>query len=181
MWFKKIGLILFFAGLFFLSWSAFLFWERNNPARLSFAINKTYKVPTFSAQGQKPIRLKIDSQKIDLPVFPASLELEKWSDTKEGVSFLNSSALPGEKGNSVFYGHNWANLLGNLNKVKRGDKIEVFLEGGKKYTYYIYSTSVVTPDQTHIILPTNDTRLTIYTCTGLFDSRRFVAVAVPSL
>ena len=38
-------------------------------------------------------------------------------------------------------------------------------------------TQVVTPDQTHILAPSDDRRVTLYTCTGFLDRKRFVVTA----
>lgn len=77
------------------------------------------------------------------------------------------------------YGHNWTSILGNLPKVKTGDVITVTMHDGKKKDFRIEYTAVVTPDQDYIIDNTNDVRLTLYTCTGFLDSKRFVVVAKP--
>lgn len=42
----------------------------------------------------------------DLPIVPAQIAGGKWEITKNGVSYLTTSPLPGSEGNSVLYGHN---------------------------------------------------------------------------
>jgi sortase A len=124
-----------------------------------------------------PVSISIPSLKISLPVYPATIEKGKWQDTKNGVSYLTSSSIPGSTGNSILYGHNWPSLLGNLTKIKPGDKIFVTLNEKGMQVYTVKYITVVTPDQTHILDTTSDSRLTLYTCTGFLDSKRFVVTA----
>lgn len=81
------------------------------------------------------------------------------------------------------YGHNWASILGNLDKTKIGQEIEVdFANNTTKY-FTITGILVVNPSNTSVLLPSTDNRLTLYTCTGFFDTKRLVITAVlkPSL
>ncbi len=166
-----------FLGICFLAFAVYLVWERNNPQRLSFnTLTGTEKQSAHTAAI--PIRLSIPSQHIDLPIFPTTITKTVWGDTKQGVSYLTSSPIPGTIGNSIIYGHNWPNLLGPLTKVKPGEKITVRFADGQKVIFTVKFTSIVTPDQTHVLEKTDDARLTLYTCTGFFDSKRFVVTAI---
>lgn len=167
--FFGIGFLLFVLG-------AFLVWERNDPNRLSF---RSYQQSSRSQETSvKPTLLSIPSVNISLPIYEAAIVKGKWQDTKSGVSYLSSSPVPGAIGNSIVYGHNWANLLGNLTKVKPGDEISVSFTSGKIKQFIVKFVTVVTPDETHILNQTSDNRLTIYTCTGWFDSKRLVVTAI---
>lgn len=158
-------------GLFFLGFGTFLVWERQSPRQLVFALPSDSTIVT-------PLRLSIESLGLNLPIYSASVQEGKWALTKHGVSHLSTSPLPGELGNSVFYGHNWSNLLGNLGNAKPGDSINVWLSNGQVVEYRIHFINVVTPDQSHIYRNTPDYRLTLYTCTGFLDSKRLVVTAI---
>lgn len=163
-------------GICFLAFGAFLLWERNTPQRLSF---RPFAQQTVNATAEvMPVRLIVPSQGINLSIYPASINQNKWEDTKQGVSFLTSSPVPGTVGNSIIYGHNWPNLLGPLTKVKPGELVVVAFNDGTTMPFIVTFTSTVTPDQTHVLEATDDKRLTIYTCTGFFDSKRFVVTAI---
>lgn len=126
-----------------------------------------------------PIGLVIKSVGIELPILPARIQRGGvWESTPRGVSYLSSSPLPGESGNSILYGHNWPNLLGSLPQVKPGSSIEIVFADGSRKKFVITFTSLVTPDQSHILAPTADSRITLYTCAGFLDSRRFVVTAI---
>ncbi len=92
------------------------------------------------------------------------------------------SGFPGKKGNFVVIGHRYAKLppekdtFFNLNKVKVGDKIEVF-QFGSEYTYIVTETKIVEKNDTSILNDFSDYRITLITCTPLWtDKQRLVIV-----
>jgi sortase (surface protein transpeptidase) len=54
------------------------------------------------------------------------------------------------------------------------------MNDGVKKEFKVEYTATVDPSQTYIIDNTKDTRITLYTCTGFLDSKRFVVVAFPT-
>ena len=126
-----------------------------------------------------PKSIEIPSIQLNLPIVPSIINGKSWQTTKAGISYLQSSAVPGQKGNSIMYGHNWTSILGNLTKVKPGQIIIVTMNNRERKTFRVAFTAVVTPDQSYVIDDTKDIRLTLYTCTGFLDSKRFVVVAMP--
>ncbi len=151
----------------------YLVYLRYSPRKLAF---KTPPV-AVAETSHKPVGLTITSAKIHLPVVLSKIVNNNWEVTTKGVSFLETSEEPGKTGNAVFYGHNWTSLLGNLVSVKPGDSVEVLMDNGEKKNFTVEYTAVVSPNQTQIIEQTHDKRVTIYTCTGFLDSKRFVVVA----
>ena len=101
----------------------------------------------------------------------------RWTISETGVSYLTTSAIPGQVGNSVIYGHNRNEILGDLPQVVDGDPIYVILESGDFVKYQVAETKVIQPSQVEILNQSADSRLTIYTCTGFLDTARFVVVA----
>lgn len=160
-------------GLFFLGFGIYLVYERISPRHPVFANSSSQ-----SSASTSPTRLTIPAGQIDLPILPATIINHKWELSRTGVSYLTTSPLPGHLGNSVMYGHNWGNLLGNLHAVKIGDPLVITLSDGQTLTYLVHFVSVVTPDETHIYDNTSDYRLTLYTCTGFLDSKRLVITAL---
>jgi LPXTG-site transpeptidase (sortase) family protein len=148
------------------------------PTLLSFN-NYSYAQPNVPyMNGMAPTRIQIPTLGINLPIFKSTIVNNVWQTTDLGASYLTSSPLPGQKGNSIIYAHNWVSLFGPLQSAKVGQEVVVTYPNGQKKTFVITYTSVVTPDQSTILAPSTDKRITLYTCTGLFDSHRFVAVAV---
>lgn len=164
-----------FFGILIISFSGYLTFQRYNPNKLEFKeLNVTQNVSTQIT----PTAIFVPSLNIEKNVFPAKIENGEWEASTEGISYLSSSPLPGQKGNSILYGHNWPNLLGNLYKIKPGEKIVVLMNNGEKRTFVVEYTSIVDPKDTYILNPTNDNRITMYTCIGFLDSKRFVATAI---
>jgi len=150
------------------------------PTLLSFN-NYSYAQPgikTTDTEKSAPIRIAIPSLGINLPIFKSAIVNNVWQTTDLGASYLTSSPLPGNEGNSIIYAHNWVSLFGPLQSSKVGQQVIVTYPNGEKETFVIAYTSIVSPDQSTILAPSKDKRITLYTCTGLFDSHRFVAVAL---
>lgn len=145
------------------SWELYL---RNRPSRLAFA---SAPPQSSNTSVDTPVVIRIDSVGIELPVIPVSFDGKNWPTTTKGASFIPE--------NNVFYGHNWSNLFGPLTRVKPGDKINIITADSKTYTYSVAFTQIIEPDNTYILNPTADSRLTLYTCTGFLDSKRFVVTA----
>lgn len=165
----------YLVGAFSLIYSLLLLGQRYNPSRIAFsqyeARNKSF-IPK-----EHPTRLRIKNAKIDIPIILAPHPDKTWTVSENGASYLSSSPLPGSEGNSILYGHNWSSLLGNLNKAKPGDIVEISFDNSQTLSFKITAVGVVTPDQTHVLKNTKDARITIYTCTGFFDTKRLVVTA----
>ncbi len=163
-------------GYIFLFFGFYLVYLRYSPKLLSFES----KPPAIATTPSKaPQKIEIPSIKVELPIISAIKEGNKWETTHNGVSHLSSTPIPGQKGNSVLYGHNWGSLLADLPQIKPGQKVFVTFGNGKRQMFVVEYTAVVDPSESYIIDSTKDTRITIYTCTGFLDSKRFVVVAKP--
>lgn len=125
----------------------------------------------------KPSRLYVPKISKTLDVFDGQVVENRWSIASSGVSYLTSSAVPGAQGNSVLYGHNTRDILGNLPAVKNGDAIYVVMDNADIYKYEVSETKEVKPNQVEILNQTEDSTLTIYTCSGFLDTARFVVVS----
>lgn len=174
---KRVASLFLFFGLICLLLSSLLVWQRYSPQRLAFKGMKPS--PSHFAQQQSPTQLIISDLGIDLQVYPARLKEKGWETTSLGVSFLTTSASPGNPGNSIIYGHNWPNLLGKLPMIIPGQEIQIVFSEGTYKRFRVEYTATVTPDQTHVLDNATDARLTLYTCTGFLDRKRFIVVAVP--
>ncbi len=166
--------ILITSGFLLIFFGGYLVLERYSPRSLEF---KNLRANEVVSSNLIPTRVIIPSLKIDNNIYRAKITKGQWETTDKGISYLLSSPVPGAKGNSILYGHNWESLLGKLTAIKPGEKIEIIMSNGDKRTFIVQFTSVVNPNETHILSQTKDNRITIYTCTGFLDSKRFVATA----
>jgi LPXTG-site transpeptidase (sortase) family protein len=99
----------------------------------------------------------------------------------KGIWHYPKSGLPGQAGNTVLIGHrftyNGADALMHLDLVKLKDSITI-IWNGQKITYTVSDIKVVKPNDTSIIQPSNNKRLTIYTCTPMWTNKmRLVVIA----
>lgn len=163
------GLVCYAVGIF-------LIWERNNPNRLAFKnYTGNYKKVRVA---NPPIRIIISDLAIDLPIYPAKMNGNEWETTTQGASYLLSSPVPGETGNSIVYAHDWVSLFGPLLNARKGEKVEIEFQDKTRKVFVIRNTSVVSYNESDILGATKDRRITLYTCTGFLDSQRFVVSAV---
>jgi LPXTG-site transpeptidase (sortase) family protein len=132
---------------------------------------------TTRSQTATPTHLTIEKL-IDIDVEPFTFTNGKWVVSDKEGSYLLDSARPGENGNIVIYGHNLRRIFGNLPSVKEGNNIALTTSDGVIRHYRVKKTFVVYPNDSRSILPTLTETLTIYTCTGFLDSKRFIVQAV---
>ncbi len=173
---KNVSKILIIFGLILYLIAGFLIWERNNPNRLAFKnYSGNYK---STAVSNPPTRIGIKDLRVDLPIYPAKVFNGQWETTTEGASYLISSPVPGEKGNSIIYAHDWESLFGPLKRITKDTIIEIEFADKKIKSFVVKQVKIVPSDQTSILAQTKDKRITLYTCTGFLDSQRLVATAI---
>jgi LPXTG-site transpeptidase (sortase) family protein len=134
----------------------------NRSISLSDALLSSYAQET--KQTALPIHIVI-GEKISLPVVEAGKIEGEWTVSKTSANRVHESALPGEGGNIIIYGHNLNTIFGYLVDVKVGEIVRIRMTNGAEFTYQVTETHIVSP--------------TLYTCTGLLDSKRFVVRALP--
>lgn len=145
-------------------------------------LNLDFKHPFLSKPepeivSVRPIRLYIPNLAKSLAIEVGEVVNNRWSISQTGVSFYKDSAIPGSNGNSVIYGHNLKNILGDLPKLTSEDKIYVILSDGSFARYAVFNKKSISPNQVEILNQTQDSRLTIYTCSGFLDTARFAVIA----
>lgn len=95
---------------------------------------------------------------LDIPVY--------WGSNSEllehGACHSSASVIVGDKGNSVISAH-VDTFFTDLEKLKEGDIITVQTNYGK-FTYKVRETISFSSTNKKYVLPTDDTRLTLYTC-----------------
>jgi LPXTG-site transpeptidase (sortase) family protein len=173
---KLLAWFFILQGLSFLVVGIYQIVLKEYPQHLAFN-NYTYEQSIVAPSDKQPTKITVKDVGISLPIFPAKVTNNQWEVTTKGASYLSSSPLPGNVGNSIIYAHNWESLFGHLTNAKIGDEVEVEYADKSKKTFVITYTSVVSPDVSTILAPSTDKRITMYTCTGFLDSQRFVAVA----
>lgn len=142
-------------------------------------------IAQYEAQFNQEKRSKNVPVHISIPWFIDN-EIEKqsyvdghWTNSPDKVSYLFQSARPGEKGNIIIYGHNSKEILGNLKALKGQEIVTLTLLDGSTRLYQIKNIVEVDPTQTEFLQATKEEILTIYTCSGFLDQKRFIVQAQP--
>lgn len=121
-----------------------------------------------------PSWIMVPSAGIDLPVKTAQINYDTWEVSLDSASFGDSTALPGNSGNTVIFAHSLDPLFAQLPNVTRGDYVHVFTDKDW-FVYEILETTVVNPEDIHILEPEDNHEVTLYTCVGEDYEKRFIA------
>ena len=174
---SKKSFTVLFVGILLIFLS--LGWHFYDAARLSFAQSKGLTSNSIASPGAHPTFISIPRVRINLTVNETQIRDGIWEVNKDGVSHLSTSANPGTNGNIVLYAHNTNDRFGQIQWLQKGDIIYVTDITGELRSYTIKNTAVVSPSDTKILKKTLKETLTIYTCYGFADLKRFVVTALP--
>jgi len=116
---------------------------------------------------------------VDVPISEQVLDNDNWTISETEASYLRQSARPGENGNIIIYGHNKRSIMGNIRALKGNEIISITTKNGEVRKYQVSLVKEVDPDQTEYLLPTTEETLTLYTCSGFLDKKRFIVQAKP--
>lgn len=142
-----------------------------------FCLFSLQSVPVWAFENtSRPKKIIIPTVGISLPVYVAKIALNTWEVRIDGASFGESTANPGEKGNTVIFSHATAPLFGNLPLIKKGDIIHIFTTFDW-FAYRVTEINVIPPEKTDVLFSDGSHTLTLYTCTGPNDEKRFVVKA----
>lgn len=116
------------------------------------------------------------------------LEQQIQEALRDGVVHYPSTAFPDEKGNVVITGHSsyfpwdpgrFKDVFALLHQVQVGDKVYMYYKQ-KKYTFEVYETKVVLPNQVDVLTQNGEDKLTLITCTPVGTNlKRLVVTAKP--
>jgi LPXTG-site transpeptidase (sortase) family protein len=119
------------------------------------------------------------------PIFDRGVDAKGNMLIAKGYSVTHyafSSAIG--NGNAVLYGHDdiEGSVFATLKDLKEGDEIDVANAGGSVVMYRVTGKpTIVAPTAVQILNPTNDVRLTLFTCwPNWVDTQRVVVTAMPA-
>jgi LPXTG-site transpeptidase (sortase) family protein len=175
--YRLFGLALFF----FLFPPAYSFLAQTNFTQPSFLQPQVVQKQLSQKPTKKieyPIRIRIPSVEIDLPVVIAPIKNGYWELSDTSASYGWGSATPGEKGNMVIFAHARQGLFLPLQNIQLNAKV-IISTAEQTFTYKVVKKMQVFPSDTNVISFSNKEKLTLFTCTGLFDTKRLIVVAIP--
>ncbi len=152
----------------------FSIWRYYSVRILSF---NTDIITNTSFSGIKPVYIKAYPVGVDTDIKDSVIDNGIWTINPGSANYLLGSAGLGDGGNIVIYGHNRNDIFGPLRWVKTGAIISLTGSDEKIYRYEVIKTDIVSPNNLEYIKPATDEILTLYTCIGILDSKRFIVVA----
>jgi LPXTG-site transpeptidase (sortase) family protein len=140
----------------------------------------SYAQLSVKLNNHSPVRLIIPILRMNLPIIDSVMENNHWQISLTDVNHMATSGNPGENNNIVIYGHNKWEILGKLQNLEIGSQIDIKTLDGNIYTYVVFDKKEVNQYAVGYIKPTNIEMLTIFTCSGWFDSKRLIIQAKKS-
>ena len=174
-----MGLFFIILGLF--SLVALLYFNFIYKENLSLTINSSPDSSSFLKESsskekvkEASLEIKTDNLEITAPI----VEGVEFENLEKGVGHHQNTPWPELSGNTVLAGHRWYpgrnpyyQIFYNLDKLKIGDKINIYYEGGR-FIYEVIERKIILPSDTEILKQTKEPTLTIYTCTPTFTAQK---------
>lgn len=162
-------------------WPQVTYWWQSHHTNRRSELTERLGQSTKSQHTPQPNSLIIPAMLLNQPTLEGPKS--NWFDLlKQGIWRWPGSSTPDKGGNTVFLAHRFSytgphGAFYYLNKLVPGDKIGVIWKN-KEYLYKVTSSHEVSPTQTNIENDTPDARLTLFTCTPLWNPKdRLVIVA----
>ena len=150
---------------------------------LETKVHKQQTASSSSTPTPQPAgnQLIVPSMLLNTPVLEAPVK-DTYAVLDKGIWRWPLGSTPDKGGNTVLIGHRFTytnpkGIFYYMDKVKVDDEIGLSWNG-VSYLYKVQSVTEVPPTQTSVTDPTSDARLTMYTCTPLWNPKnRLVVVA----
>jgi LPXTG-site transpeptidase (sortase) family protein len=129
--------------------------------------------------------LAIPKLSVKAPIFRRGIDAKGNMEIASGYAVTQFQYSAGiGVGNTVLYGHDdiEGSVFGRLQDLAPGDQILVTLaSSGESTVWHVTARTIVAATDVQILNPTNDVRLTLFTCWPTWvDSKRVVITAVQS-
>ncbi len=163
--------------------SVWYWWQTRSTTHVQQLASKVAAPSKSRSPSTAPNELIIPKMLVDTPLVEGPMS-DSFDLLNKGAWHLPISSSPDKGGNMVIAGHRFSytgprGIFYYLNKLEPGDDIGIRWNG-IMYHYIVESTRTVPPTEVSVEQPTPDTRLTLYTCTPLWNPvDRLVVVAKP--
>lgn len=142
----------------------------------------TVGLPADVASGQPLAELEIPTIGLDSTVLEGlTYDPSVWNPLlRDGPAHVLGSALPGQPGNVVIFGHLniWGAVFLHLNELRTGDPIDFVTPYGR-FQYRVTGSQVIVPTDVSAVAVRHGGPATVQlvTCNGLLDAHRLVVDA----
>jgi sortase A len=161
------------------------FWYRSRHSTTAHTLAAKVTATSVQPDSTEARAIQQAGDRLIIPSMLLDAALHTGKDARtlnKGLWLRPVGSTPDKGGNTVIAGHRFTytnphGTLYFLDKVHPDDKLAVYWHG-KKYTYQVREVKIVPPTETSIEAPTSHSRLTIYTCTPLWNPiDRLVVIA----
>lgn len=166
--------IAFACSLLFLILAVIL--RHYNTNRLAFA-SDDFQVQHVTNTENLPVALNIPAINAKFSVKQTRIKNGQWEIYPFGVSHLATSGTPNSNRNIIMYAHNTSDRFGNIFNLRKGDRIEIITVKGAIFTYVVEQTFEVNPSDMYVLQDSDQEELTLYTCSGFADLKRYIVKA----
>ncbi|HLI27257.1 MAG TPA: class F sortase [Chloroflexota bacterium] len=122
----------------------------------------------------EPVRMEIPRINVRSSVMALPPKDGEYQVPSFDVGYHADSARMGEVGNAIFNGHletiDAGRVFARLHELAPGDAIYVYT-ATHRFDWVVQEVRLVPNTDRSFLLPTTDTRITLYTCAGQFDLR----------
>jgi len=129
---------------------------------------------TATSTYGRPTWLSIPRIRVDSRVSPVKMVGGEYQVPAWDVGYHADSAEPGELGNTVFNGHlttiNAGRVFARLRELRPNDAVYVYT-ATHRLDWVVTEVRTVPNTDDSFVDPTEDTRITLYTCAGQWDPR----------
>ena len=142
-------------------------------------------VPEISANAESDAPATVEGNILAIPKIGVKTEIVGGNNAEyawsKGAWLEPATSTPDKGGNTVFSAHRFRYLPPHektfylLDKLEAGDTFSVYWEG-KEYRYIVRDTKVVLPTDVYILEPTDESIITLYTCTPIFSTAKRLVV-----
>ncbi len=97
----------------------------------------------------------------------------QWTLSEDAAYYATPTNLINSRGGStLIYGHNSKTIFGDLPRIKSGAEAVVTTDAGYVFTYIYQNTEMVTPTNVSVLNYQGGPRLTLQTCSGIWNESR---------
>ncbi len=157
------------------------YWWRSNHTATQKSLRAQVHAPAKETPQNQPNTLIVPSMLLKTPILEAPVK-DTYKVLDKGIWRWPLGSTPDKGGNTVLVGHRFTytnpkGIFYYMDKVQVGDEIGI-VWSNQQYAYKVTSVREVPPTETSITDQTTDARLTMYTCTPLWNPKnRLVVVA----
>lgn len=138
--------------------------EQSAPTPVGAAVPVPSATPVYPAERILAPSIGLDSKVVESPIING-----EWTVPKFVAGHLQGTAEPLQGGNVVLSGHvesiSSGNVFANIDKLKPGDKIQLYTKA-TIVTYVVDKSMVVKNNDMSVVQPRTKETLTLITCTG---------------